>query len=288
MIGSAALFLVAMSGAGQLRAVEALPAALTLQGEVAPSAAPTDVTLRLTGFGLDGGPLRRNRWLAQASTRATDATPATPATPPAASATPPAASAASTETPAAGGAAACESCDIDCETCRESDRQARYVLHRRAVLLRTHRVFGIAAWSSLLVTEVLGTLLALDRPTWFGDGNCASDAGALGCGSNLLGSLHETMAFVSVGLHTTAGILAIAAPDPDSASVGTDQASRTLRLHKALAWAHGAGMVLMPILGILGQSINNPDAARAFRTIHTGVGYATFAALTWAMAVELF
>jgi hypothetical protein len=281
MIGSAALFLIAMSGAGQVRAVDALPATLTLHGEAArPSVWSMDVGLRVTRYGLDGGAQRRNRWLAQAATtRATDATPAEPTV----------AATASTEAPASTeAAAACESCDIDCETCRESDRQARYVMHRRASLLRTHRAFGIAAWSSLLVTEVLGTILAINRPTWFGDGACATDPSAFGCGSSLLGTLHLASSFLTTGLYTTAGILAIAAPDPDDASVGTDQASSTLRLHKTLAWIHGAGMILMPILGIIGARVNDPDVSRAFRTVHTGVGYATFAAMSWAMYLELF
>ena len=277
MIGSAALFLIAMSGAGQLRAVDALPETLALQGEAAaPSAWSMDVGLHVTRYGLDGGLQRRNRWLAQSATRGTDATPATPA-------------ASSATTPAdATAAATCETCDIDCETCRESDRQARYVMHRRATLLRTHRAFGIAAWSSLVVTEALGTILAINRPTWFGDGACASDSSAFGCGSNLIGSLHQASAFLTTGLYTTAGILAIAAPDPDSASVGDDRASRTLRLHKTLAWVHGVGMILMPILGVVAASVNDQEVGRALRTVHTGVGYATLGALSWAMYLELF
>ena len=47
-------------------------------------------------------------------------------------------------------------------------------------------------------------------------------------------------------------------------------------------------MILMPILGIIGARISDPDVGRAFRTVHTGVGYATFAALSWAMYLELF
>lgn len=277
MIGSATLFLVAMSGAGQLRAVEALPATLALHGEAAaPSAWSMDVGLRVARYGLDGALQRRNRWLAQSATHGTDATPA-----------PPAAAAASTEAPATS-AAACETCDIDCETCRESDRQARYVLRRRASLLRTHRAFGIAAWSSLVVTEALGTVLAINRPTWFGDGACLSDPNAFGCGSSVLGALHLTSSFVTTGLYATAGILAIAAPDPDNAAVGDDRAASTLRLHKALAWVHGAGMILMPILGIIGARVSDPDVGRAFRTVHAGVGYATLGALSWAMYLELF
>lgn len=288
MIGSTALLLVALSVPAQVAAVEAPRPSLTLQGEAAaPSVWTMDVGLRVRNFGLDGGAALRNRWLAQSATRGSDATPATPAAANAAVTT--AATETPTSTPASTEApAACETCDIDCETCRESDRQARYVLRRRASLLRTHKVFGIAAWSSMLVTEVLGTILAINRPTLFGDGSCASDPNAFGCGSNLLGTLHQASSFLTVGLYTTAGILAIAAPDPDNASVGTDRASSTLRLHKTLAWVHGAGMLLMPILGIIGANITDADAGRAFRTVHTGVGYVTFAALSWAMYLELF
>ncbi len=100
--------------------------------------------------------------------------------------------------------------------------------------------------------------------------------------------------------NATAGVIAATAPDPDNASQGADPASRTLRLHKTLAWVHGAGMVLMPILGVLAANpqifgldpASDPSTTqsfqRALRSVHTVVGYATFATFSVSAAIELF
>jgi len=188
-------------------------------------------------------------------------------------------------------------CDLDCETAQEDARLARYVMRRRARLLSAHRAFAIAAWSTMLVTEVLGTIQAVNQPTWFGDGACSHAPEAFGCHqASLITGLHETFAFTTTALYTTAGVLAIAAPDPDGAAEGDGQAQRTLRLHKTLAWVHGAGMILLPILGVItahpqivGVSpAAQADFGRAMRTVHAALGYTTFAALSFSAYLELF
>ncbi|TAK30180.1 MAG: hypothetical protein EPO40_08690 [Myxococcaceae bacterium] len=188
------------------------------------------------------------------------------------------------------------SCDIDCETAREDATLARYVMRSRARTLRTHRAFAIATWSTMLVTEVLGTIQAVNQDTWFGRGNCASDPSAFACEqSSMITGIHLGFAFTTTALYTTTGVLAIAAPDPENASSGEGRAQSTLRLHKTLAWVHGVGMVLLPILGLLSArpqilGIDNQDDradfSRAMRTTHVFVGLATFAALTVAGALE--
>lgn len=207
----------------------------------------------------------------------------------------PAADAAPAETPAA--EAPAEACDIDCETCRDDDRLARYVTRNRGRTLRTHRAFAIAAWSTMLVTEVLGTIQMVNQPTWFGDGACSSNPEAFGChNSSTITGMHEFFAISTTALYTTAGVLAVAAPDPENASVGDGEAESTLRLHKVMAYIHGGGMILLPLLGILTAhpqilGINEGvagDFSRAMRTIHTVVGYTTFAALTFSGYLELF
>jgi hypothetical protein len=189
-----------------------------------------------------------------------------------------------------------EACDVDCETAREDARLARLIMRNRARTLRAHRAVAIAAWSSMLVAEVLGTVQAVNQPTWFGDGACTGSPEAFGCHqSSLITGLHETFAITTTALYTTAAILAVAAPDPDDAAVGDATAPRTLRLHKAMAWVHGVGMVLLPLMGIvtahpqiLGLSQEaQGDFGRAMRTVHTVVGYSTFAALTFSAWLEL-
>ncbi len=190
-----------------------------------------------------------------------------------------------------------DACAADREACQESENIARTVLRHRERSLRTHRAFGIAAWSSLLVTEVLGTIQLVNQDSWFGRGACANDPGAFGCRqSSLITGLHEGFAFTTVGLYVTAGVIAAAAADPEHAAEGDGAAQRRLRLHKTLAWIHGAGMVLLPILGIisaypqiLGATTNEAraDVGRAMRSLHAIVGYTTFTAFTIAAAIEL-
>lgn len=190
-----------------------------------------------------------------------------------------------------------DACAADREACQESENIARTVLRHRERSLRTHRAFGIAAWSSMLVTEVLGTIQLMNQDSWFGPGACASDPGAFGCRqSSLLTGLHQGFAFTTVGLYVTAGVIAAAAADPEHAAEGDGAAQRRLRLHKTLAWIHGAGMVLLPLLGIisanpqiLGATTNEAraDVGRAMRSLHAIVGYTTFTAFTIAAAIEL-
>lgn len=246
---------------------------LSLRDDLAPRAEGI-ASLRVDGFGADRARPAPSV-LAQPTVR--------PASPPA-------------EAAAESTGGGSEACDVDCETAHEDARMARYVTHRRTQLLRTHRAFAIAAWSGMLITEVLGTIQAVNQPTWFGDGACSSNPEAFGCHqSSMITGLHETFAITTTALYSTAAILAIAAPDPESASVGDGHAERTLWLHKTMAWVHGVGMVLLPLLGIvtahpqiLGISqAAQGDFSRAMRTVHTVIGYSTFAALTFSAWIEL-
>ncbi len=292
-----ALFLVSMSGAANLHGAQPNPDHLRLEGALgAPSPWSLDLSLRSETFGFDGAARARAQSLAQSASQ--------PTTPPAGAAPAQTTGGGSAQTPPTGQAcpAAGESCEIDCETCRESDTAARYLYRRRAAVLRTHRAFAIAAWGSLVATEVFGTIMAFSRDTWFGDGACNGSAFAdrhtFVCGSTIR-NIHSVLAFTTVGLYTTAGILAVSAPDPDRASVGNDRPARRLRLHKILAWVHAGGMILMPFLGIMSA---NPqivgidpatdtqgalDFQRGMRTIHEIVGFTTLSALTFAGVLEL-
>ena len=112
MVATTALFLVALAGAGSTP--NAPTPTLRLDPAVAaPSPWSLQLALRSDAFGIDTATPGANHALAQAATAASATNPPAPE--------------------AAGGSApACaEECDIDCETCRESDRQARYVMRRR-------------------------------------------------------------------------------------------------------------------------------------------------------------
>ncbi|MDP3275864.1 MAG: hypothetical protein Q8Q09_11750 [Deltaproteobacteria bacterium] len=220
----------------------------------------------------------------------------TPAAEPAAEpvATPPA------EVPA--DAPAADAAPVDDTAPEEPDIE---LLQHRHHTIGLHRPLGIATWGTLLATEVLGTIASINQRTWFGNGLCnartadgmpamrAPILGDFGCSG--LSTLHGVFAFATVSLYTTTGIYALSMPDPERASEGDSRGAGRLRIHKALAWIHAGGMILLPLLGFLGA---NPatfgivdDAAQsyssAFRSVHEIVGFTTFAALTGAMIVEL-
>ncbi len=283
MVLSAALLVFAMNGR---------LGGATLSRGPAFEASPWSLDLRLRSPLLDA-PRAPAPMLAQSSPRAPDVTGSISPSAPGASA------GAGSDSLPDGQTAQCE---VDCETCRDANREAYHVLLRRRHSLDLHRGFALAAWGGLAVTEVLGTILAINHPTWFGDGSCGPSSGIggeFGCGRGLA-SLHETFAFITTGLYTTAGVIAATAPDPDNAAGGADPTSGRLRLHKTLAWVHGAGMILLPILGVLASNpqifgldpVADHDTVRdyqdAMRSIHTLVGYTTFAAFSISAGVELF
>lgn len=187
------------------------------------------------------------------------------------------------------------------------------LLRHRAQLTRIHRVLGITTFASVTVTTLLGTVLAINQPTLFGSGLCADIDPMTGRSRALLGedfgcgtarTWHKVSAFVSLGLYASTGVFALSMPDPERASEGNDIRAGRLRLHRAMAWVHLAGMILQPILGIVafepslvGVNIDPMDPVRSrqgledfqrtMRTIHLGVGYVTWAALGTAMVLEL-
>jgi hypothetical protein len=249
---------------------------------VAPApAAPAATTTTSTTTEVPASPAAQVTSSATTAAPTTTTTPATTTTTTTTSATPP---------------AACEDCDIDPDAFREAQRNSRYVRRTRERILRTHRAFGIAAWGTMIATEVLGTIQLINQDTWLGRGACASDPNSFGCRqSSLITGMHEGLAFTTVGLYLTAGVLAAGAPDPENASEGDGSPERRLRLHKVLAWVHGGGMILLPILGILSHypqivgatsTESREDFARAMRSIHAIVGYTTLTTLTIAGVLE--
>ena len=88
--------------------------------------------------------------------------------------------------------------------------------------------------------------------------------------------------------------LAMFMPDPDNASVGDSKYAKNVRTHKILRWIHLTGMLAQIALGIV---IANPglglerssdyDTLQTLSRAHLGIGYATFAALTWAGTIML-
>lgn len=86
--------------------------------------------------------------------------------------------------------------------------------------------------------------------------------------------LHAALGSVTVGMYAATAYYAIRAPKiPDTPTRGA------IRLHKALVWIHGPGMVLTPILGAMAfQQLNAGEKVHGIASAHSAVAWVTVAA----------
>jgi hypothetical protein len=100
--------------------------------------------------------------------------------------------------------------------------------------------------------------------------------GAKGKNSNTSGiQLHGALGAVTAGMYFTTAYYAIAAP-----RVPGTKTRGPILVHKALAWIHGPGMVLTPILGAMayaqrnrGEKVHGIASAHSAVAAVTGVAY---------------
>jgi hypothetical protein len=170
-------------------------------------------------------------------------------------------------------------------------------MKRRSSIAAIHRPLGIATWASMGVTLLLGgiqyhnlygTFSALeDTPcvqgsAIFGQGQCSGTP-----------VLHLTSAMVTTALYSATFALSVLMPDPGELDEGDSEFASNLRMHKLLRWVHFLGMVSQIALGIV---VANADAfgldrandfgtMQALATVHMGLGFVTYGALTWAGAL---
>jgi hypothetical protein len=89
--------------------------------------------------------------------------------------------------------------------------------------------------------------------------------------SNTDRTVHMVLGAVTGDLYFTTAYFAIRAPKPK----GTPTRG-PIRVHKALAWIHGPGMILTPILGALAyQQKNNGEKVHGLASAHGPVGIVT-------------
>ena len=153
-----------------------------------------------------------------------------------------------------------------------------------------HRVLQLSTAGSLLITASLGTMIAINKPTLFGDGRCAEGGaepilGHYGCHG--LSVLHGLSAIVSTVLYTATVAVEFAAYDwPGRNDHGT--------AYDVASAVHLGGMATLPLLGIitavpmvLGTDQNESgDFQRVMRTLHLAFGYITVAAYGATTAID--
>jgi hypothetical protein len=112
------------------------------------------------------------------------------------------------------------------QTQPNAEEQAR--LNKRSHMLKIHQRLGLITTAPLVATVITGSLAG-------GRSTSSTDR-----------DLHAALGSATAGLYLTTAYFSIFAPKmPGTSSRGP------IRLHKALAWIHGPGMILTPVLGAM-------------------------------------
>src|SRR5215472_5698389 len=134
--------------------------------------------------------------------------------------------------------------------------QEQAKLDRRTHMLTIHQRLGLITAGALVATVITGS--SVEESTSPGTRD-----------------LHAALGSVTAGLYITTAYFAIRAP-----KVSETKTRGPIRLHKTLAWIHGAGMILTPILGALaygqtkrGQEVHGIASAHAPVAYVTAVAY---------------
>ncbi len=132
--------------------------------------------------------------------------------------------------------------------------QAR--LDRRSHMLKTHQRLGLITLAPLVATLIASS----------------GAAGRQGTASGR--ELHAALGGVTAGLYFTTASYAIFAPKVPGTTV-----RGPIRLHRALAWIHGPGMILTPILGAIAYGqLNRGEKVHGVASMHSAVAAVTGAA----------
>jgi hypothetical protein len=140
------------------------------------------------------------------------------------------------------------------ETQGSAQEQAR--LNRRTHMLKVHQTLGLITAAPMLATVITGS---------FAGGRATSSTNR---------DLHVGLGSLTAGMYFTTAYFAIAAP-----KIKGTKTRGPIRLHKALAWIHGPGMVLTPILGAMAYSQKSKgERVHGIASAHGPVAVVTAAA----------
>jgi hypothetical protein len=143
---------------------------------------------------------------------------------------------------------------------------AQLRLDKRSHMLKIHQRLGLITAGALVATLVLSN-------------------GAAGRNSTASGrELHAAVGGVTAGLYMTTASFAIFAP-----KIAGTKTRGSIRLHKALAFIHGPGMILTPILGAMAyEQRSNGQKVHGIASAHGAVGTVTGIAYGAAMLSVVF
>jgi hypothetical protein len=137
------------------------------------------------------------------------------------------------------------------QTKGSAQEQAR--LDKRTHMLKIHQRLGLITTAPLVATVISGG---------FAGGRSTSSTPR---------DLHAALGAATAGLYFTAASYAIFAP-----KISGTPTRGPIRLHKALAWIHGPGMVLTPILGVMAyEQKSRGERVHGVASAHSAVAIVT-------------
>ncbi|HEX6505364.1 MAG TPA: hypothetical protein VF011_19135 [Terriglobales bacterium] len=144
------------------------------------------------------------------------------------------------------------------------EEQAR--LDKRSHMLKIHQRLGLITAVPLVATVVTGSMAG---------GKSTSSTNR---------DLHAALGSTTAGLYIATAAYAIFAPKPHGVPT-----RGPIRVHKALAWIHGPGMILTPILGAMAfEQKSRGEKVHGIASAHAPVAYVTAIAYGAAIASVSF
>ena len=141
------------------------------------------------------------------------------------------------------------------QTQGSAEEQAR--LDKRSHMLKVHQRLGLITTIPLAATVITGT---------FAGGRATTSTTR---------DVHAALGSITAGLYFTSASFAIFAP-----KIPGTRVHGPIRLHKALAWIHGPGMILTPVLGAMafaqrsrGERVHGIASAHSVVAVVTAVAY---------------
>lgn len=142
---------------------------------------------------------------------------------------------------------------------------------RRRRMLRLHQGLGLATWTGLAATAIVGQLDFDDR--FRGGGDTGKWHGA-----------HRALALSTSALFLGTGLLGLLAPEPYEKRARLDTAT----VHKVSMAVAAAGMAAQIVLGLSARGQAGSLRERDLAAAHQVLGYATLGAMTVGAVVLLF
>ena len=138
----------------------------------------------------------------------------------------------------------------------QGSAQNQALLDRRSHMLKTHQRVGLITIAPLVATIVASSMAG---------GKHATATGR---------DVHGALGSVTAGMYFTTAYFAIRAP-----TIPGTKTRGPIRLHKALAWIHGPGMILTPILGAMAfNQESNGEKVHGIAKAHGAVAAVTYTA----------